>query len=175
MQSVPTAERSADECGRAEVEYADFLGAIIKEQKLSYRDIEAASRRRLTKSRLGRIFNDDRSKRSPIKLGEVYVLLDVLNVGYYQAALSIQLIREYPQVEHDTYTSIAVLISNALQGLPERIFDLLAMIDGLEASDIYPTHGRHIQQVVLERLEIDYRGFAQRKDQRIALSAVSNF
>ncbi|WP_298329148.1 hypothetical protein [Asticcacaulis sp.] len=175
MQLVPTAERSADECGSAEVEYADFLGAIIKERRLSYRDIEAASGRRLTKSRLGRIFNEDRSKRSPIKLQEVYVLLSVLQVEYYQAALSIELIRQYPQAEHDTYTNIAMMVSNALRGLPEKIFDLLAMIDGLEASDIYPTHGRHIQQVVLERLELDYRGYAQRKDERIGLSAVSNF
>lgn len=175
MQLLPTAERSADECGSAEVEYADFLYAIIKAQKLSYRDIEAATDRKLTKSRLSRLFHEDHSKRSPIKLQEVYLLLKVLDVEYYQAALSIELIRQYPDAEHDIHSKIALLVSNALRGLPEQIFNLLSVIDGLDASDIYPAHARLIQSLVLERLEVEYRGVANRKDKRIALNAIYNF
>lgn len=174
MLLLPTAEMSADECGRAEGEYADYLSAMIKAQGLTYREIETVTEKKLTKSRLSRIFPENKALRSPIKLQEVHLLLQVLEIERWQAAVSIDLLRFYPDAELDLYTSVALLVASTLRGLPEQLFEMLSLMDGLDASDIYPTHGRHIQKLVLESIEAGYREMAQRKEKRAEMNELLN-
>lgn len=168
QSSLSCEQRGDDGCGWAEREWADFISAVMRDRGLSYRDVERASERRLSRSRLGRILNEKRERRFPIKLAEVQILLRLLNIGNFQAALSIDMIKRCPEDELEYFTTIALMLSKALDGLPERIVQIVRHIEGLGIADILPHHGLLLQEAVVKKFEKDYREMVERRKQREA-------
>ncbi len=166
QSSLPCEQREEQGCEWAETEYADFISLTMRQRGVSYRDVERASERKFSRSRLGRILNENRDKRFPIKLAEVQALLRILDIEHYQAAISIEMIKRSPPEEIDSISVIALMLSNALHGLPERILQLTRHIDGLDIGDILPNHGFLLQEEVLKKFEKKYRDMVERRIER---------
>lgn len=152
--------------GSEEPGYIDYVKAWMKANGVSTRTLAKTLEGRVSRSRLHELLHGSRDKRSRVKLDEIYAIFHGLGIEHYQAVISVDIIRHWPRCDIEQYGSVAMLLAAALKGLPERLLEMLADLDGLSQNDVRRAHGQHIQDEICNIIEKEYRKVLRRKEER---------
>lgn len=124
----------------------------------------------LSKSRVGTILHSDRSKRRPIRVTEVSIILKTLNINELEAHFASELLdrdsNTEPTYDSQGYMRVVDLVSEVVRGLPAKLTEALMHLDGLEFNSIRKEHGRGIQKAVINLVIKEYQDSIDRRDSR---------
>lgn len=124
----------------------------------------------LSKTRLGNIFHKDPDKRRPVRVTEVFILLEALQIGELEAHFASELMKctleNAPDFDDRDYKRVVDLVSEVIRDLPVKLTAAFMHIDGLEFESIRKEHGRGIQKAVIDLVVKEYQASIERRDSR---------
>lgn len=151
-------------------ELADFLRERMKELRITYRMLEAATPM-MKRTRLHSILHSDPAKRRPMLVDEVQAVCAALSTTQLEAWFGTEILGCMPDERLEETAGLAAFMATVFGGLAPRLANTVAAIGGLDLSDVKGEHGQQIQQLVLENFERGYADLAERKGLRLLREA----
>ena len=151
-------------------ELADFLRGRMKELRITFRMLEAATPM-MKRTRLHSILHPDPSKRRPMLLDEVQAVCAALSITQWEAWFGTEILGCMPGEALEETAGLAAFMATVFGGLAPRLANTVAAIGGLDLSDVKGEHGQQIQQLVLDNFERGYADLAERKGLRLSRQA----
>lgn len=157
---------SGESSSSAKPELADFLLARMKELRVTFRVLEAATPV-MKRTRLHSILHSDTAKRRPMRVDEAQAICAALGITQSEAFFGTELLGCMSGDDCEDAAGLTSFLATMFGGLAPRLASAVSAIGGLDLSDVKGEHGQQIQQLVCETFERGYEDLAERKGLRL--------
>ena len=165
---------SGDSSSSAKPELADFLLARMKELRVTFRVLEAATPM-MKRTRLHSILHTDPAKRRPMRVDEAQAICEALGITQSEAFFGTELLACLSGDECEHTAGLTAFLATVFGGLAPRLANAVSEIGGLDLSDVRGEHGQQIQQLVCKTFERGYADLAERKGFRLRKKDAEGF